>query len=58
MKRPQTKFHAHTTSHSNVIRQKKSKFIVRSKISCSRVFSRYKYFIKVTTTDCDLFLQV
>jgi len=44
MKRPQTKFHADTMSHSKVIRSKKSKFIVRSKITvrpkffCSRVF--------------------
>jgi len=35
MKRPQTKFHADTTSHSKVHRSKKSKFIIRSKFSCS-----------------------
>jgi len=43
MKRPQTKFHADTASDSKLIRSKKSnfifrsKFIVRSKFSCSRV---------------------
>jgi len=57
MKRPQTKFHADTMWDSKVIRSKKSKFISRSKFSCSRVFSRYRYFIKVTT-DFDMFLQV
>jgi len=51
MKRPQTKFHVYTTSHSKVIRSKKSKFIirskfiVRSKFSCSTIFSGYRYFI-------------
>jgi len=38
MKRPQTKFYAHTIRESQVLRQKKSKFIVRSKFSCSTVF--------------------
>jgi len=38
MKRPQTKFHAHTMRESQVIKSKNSKFIVRSKFSCSRVF--------------------
>jgi len=44
MKRPQTKFHAHAMRESQVIRSKKSqnlfirsKFVVRSKFSCSRV---------------------
>jgi len=31
MKRPQTKFHAHTMRESQVIRSKKVKFIIRSK---------------------------
>jgi len=45
MKCPQTKYHADTMRHSIVIRSKKkskviirSKFIVRSKCSCSRAF--------------------
>jgi len=58
MKRSQTKFHANTMSHSKVIRSKKSKFIIMSKFSCSRVFSRYRYFIEDTTTHFDMFLQV
>jgi len=49
MKRTQTKFHADTMSHCKVVRSKKSEFIIRSKFSCSRLFSRYWYFIKVTT---------
>jgi len=60
MKRPQTKFHAHTMRESQVIRSKKSKFIirskfiVRSKFSCSTVFSLHRYFIETTTTDIDM----
>jgi len=38
MKRPQTKFHAHTMRESQVITSKKSKFIIRSKFCCSTVF--------------------
>jgi len=46
-KRQQTKFHAHTMRKSQVIRSKKSKFIirskffVRSKFSCSTVFFHF-----------------
>jgi len=63
MKRPQTKFHAHTMRGSQVTRSKKvkiirSKFIVRSKFSCSKVFSLHRYFIETTTTDIDMLLQV
>jgi len=64
MKHPQTNFHADTMNHSTVNRPQKSKFIIRSefiirsKFSCSRVFYRYRYFIKVTTTNFDLFFQV
>jgi len=64
MKRPQTKLHAHTMSDPNVIRSKKSNFIIRSKFIVipnfleAEFFSRYRYFIKVTTTDFDMFLQV
>jgi len=57
MKRPKTKLRADTMSHSKVIRSKKVKFIVRSKLSWSTLFSR-RYFIKVATTDFDTFLQV
>jgi len=55
MKRPQTKFHAHTMRESQVIR---SKFIVGSNFSCSTVFSLHRYFIETTTTDLDMLLQV
>jgi len=59
MKRPQTKFHAHTMRVSQVIRQKKSKFIVRSNFSYSTVFSlKYRYFTETTSTDIDMLLQV
>ena len=58
MKRPQTKFHAHTMRESQVIRSKKSKFIIWSKFSCSTVFSLHLYFIKTATTDSDMLLQV
>jgi len=37
MKRPQTKFHADTMSDFKIITSKKDKFIVRSKVFCSRV---------------------
>jgi len=39
MKRPQTKFQAHTMKEFQVIRSKKVKIYHRSKFSCSRVFS-------------------
>jgi len=35
---PQTNIHTDILSDSKVIRRKKSKFILRSKFSCSRVF--------------------
>ena len=38
IKRPQIKVHTDTTSDSKLWSQKKAKFIVRSKSSCSRVF--------------------
>ena len=57
MKRPQTKFHADIMSHSKVTRSKIVKFMIRSKFPCSRVFSRH-YFVKATTADFDMFLQV
>jgi len=63
MKPPQTEFHAHTMRESQLIRSKKSKFIIRSKFIvgstfCITVFSLYSYFIETTTTDIDMFLQV
>jgi len=39
MKRPQTKFHAHTIRESQVIRSKKSKFIIWSKCIAGSNFS-------------------
>jgi len=44
MKHPQTKFHAHSMRGSQVIRSRKSQFIIRSKfivgskLSCNTVF--------------------
>jgi len=58
MKRPHTKFHSDAMSDSKSLGQKKTKFIVRSTFSCSRVFSRNRYFIKATTTAVDMLLQV
>jgi len=64
MKRPQTKFHAHTMSDSNVIRSKMSKFIIGSKFivtsnfSCSTVFCLLSILIEATTTDIDMLLRV
>jgi len=37
MKRPQATIHAHTMRESQVIRSKKSRFIIRSKFSCSTI---------------------
>jgi len=64
MKRPPTKSQADTMSDYKVIRSKKStfisrsKFIVRSKFLAAQFFSLYRYFIKATTTDIDMILQV
>jgi len=55
MKRPQTKFHADTMSHSKVIGSKKVriyhyvKIYWQVEIFLQQSFSRYPYFIKVTT---------
>jgi len=60
MKSPQTKFHAHTTRESQLIRSKKTKFNIRSKFivrwnfSCSTFLSLHRYFIETTTTDIDM----
>jgi len=58
VKRPQTKLHTDTMSGSTFIWEKKSKFIVLSKLSCSTGFSLCPYFIKSTTTDIDMLLQI
>jgi len=56
-------FHAHAMSDSHVGSSKKSKFInrskfiVRTKLSYSAVFSLHQYFIE-TKTDIDMLLQV
>ena len=57
MKHPQTKFRAHIFSHS-IVRSKKSQNLSLRQKFLLVFFSRYRYFIKVTTTDFDLFLQV
>jgi len=64
MKRPQTKFYADTMSNSKVIRSKKfnfdfrSQFIVRSKFFAAHILPLYRYFIKATTTNINMLLQV
>jgi len=64
MKHPQTKFHAHSMRGSQVIRSRKSQFIIRSKfivgskLSCNTVFSPYLYFIETATTNIDMLLEV
>jgi len=47
MECPQTKFHVYILSNS-----------ILGQNFVAAVFFRYRYFIKVTTTDFDLFLQV
>ena len=58
MKRPQTKFHAHTMRVSQVIRSKTVKIYRQAKFSCSTVFSFYRYFIATATTHSGMLLQV
>jgi len=53
MKRPQTKFHAHTMRECQVIRSKKVKIYL-----AAHFFSLYRYFIETATTDSDMLLQV
>jgi len=64
MKRPQTKFHAHIMKESQVIRSNKRQHLSLGQnlsfwlnISCSTIFSLYRYFIKTATTDSDMLLQ-
>jgi len=45
MKRPQTKFHANTMIHFEVIRSKKSKFIIRSKFIVRLKFLAAEFFL-------------
>jgi len=64
VKRPQTKFSADTVSHLKVIKSKKSQnSLLRQNLSLGQNFLAaeffpHRYFIKVTTTDFDMFLQV
>jgi len=64
MKRPQTKFYGDTMIHSKVFRSKKVKNLSLSQnlslgqnFLAAEFFSRYRYFIKVTTTDFDKFYK-
>jgi len=57
MKCKQTKFHAHTLREFQVTGQKKVKIYRWSDVSCSTVFSLYRFFIE-TATDIDMILQV
>ena len=66
MKRPQTKFHAHTMRESQVIRWKKSQNIsLGQNLSLGQIFFaaqffslKYGYFTETTTTNINMFLQV
>jgi len=65
MKRPQTKFHAHTMRESEVIRSKKSQNLssgqnlsLGQNFLAADFFSLYRYFIETTTTYIDMLLQV
>ena len=58
MKRPQAKFNVDTMSHSKVIRSKQSKNLsLGQNFLAAHFFSRYRYFIKVTTKDFNMFLH-
>jgi len=59
MKRPQTKFHAHTMRESQVIRSKKSQnSSLGQNFLAAEFISLHRYFIETTTTDIDMLLQV
>jgi len=59
MKRPQTKFNAHTMRESQVIRSKKSQNLsLGQNFLAAEFFSLHWYFIETTTTDIDKLLQV
>jgi len=53
MKRPQTKFHAHTMRESQVIRLKNTQ-----NLSIGQNLSLCQNFIETATTDSDMLLQV
>jgi len=57
MKRPQTKFHAHTIRESQVIRSKKSQNLsLGQNFLAAQFFSVYRYFMETATTDSDMML--
>jgi len=58
MKRPQTKFHAHTMRESQVIKSKKLKIYRLVKIFLQQSFFLHRYFIETTTTAFDMLLQL
>jgi len=59
MKRPQTKFHAHTMRKFQVIRSKRSQNLsLGQNFVAAEFFSPHRYFIETTTTDIDMLLQV
>jgi len=55
MKRPQTKFHAHTMREFQVIRSKKSQNL---SLGQNFLAAEFFLFIDTTTTDIDMLLQV
>ena len=65
MKRPQTKYHAHTMRKSQVIRSKKSQnsslgqnLSLGQNFLAAEFISLHRYFTETTTTDIDMLLQV
>jgi len=65
MKRPQTKFHAHTLRESHVITSKKSQNLSSGQslslgqtFFAAQFFSLYRYFIETTTIDIDILLEL
>jgi len=57
MKRPQTKFHAHTIRESQVIRSKKSQNLsLGQNFLAAQFFSVYRYFMETATTDSYMML--
>jgi len=64
MKRPQTKFHAHTMRESQVIRKKSQNLSLGQNLPLgqnfltAQFFSLYRYFIETATRDSVKLLQV
>jgi len=56
MKHPKTKFHAQTMSNSQVIMSKKVNLSL-GQIYLAPQFFYHQYFIQITTTEFDMFLQ-